>query len=441
MRNNKSTIAVIGLWHQGIIAAACLSEVGYNVIGIDSDIKIIKKLNSGKSPIFEPGLDLLLKIQMNKNFLRFENNFSFIKKTDLIILAHDTPVKNNDQTELKKIYQDVKKIIPYLKDRQILHITAQLPVGTSDFILKEIRKKNRFFSNIAYSPENLRLGQAIDRYKNPQLPVIGVLNDYTFNFLKNIYLNFSKNWQKTDLKIAEFLKHGLNTFLAMSVTYANEIGNLCDKLGVDGHEVGRLLKIEPRIGKYAMLRPGMGFAGGTLARDVKTLLNFSKKLSVKTPLISGIWKSNTLQNNLPINILKEIFNNKIKRKKILVIGLTYKPDTSTLRRSLSIQIIKKLIRYKVYISSYDPKASRLEIKKYNFLNFYENIFEAAKNADAIIVSTPWKQFLNLDLKKIKNCMSGNIFIDISGLYDGKHVINKGFDFYSIGNMSVFRKTI
>jgi UDPglucose 6-dehydrogenase len=441
LKRSKIKISVIGLWHQGIVTAACLSEAGYNVIGIDSDSKIIKNLNSTITPVFEPGLDLILAKQIKKKRLTFRNNFSLIKNADLIILAHDTQIKNNDEIKLKKVHDDIQNIIPHLRPKQVLHVTSQVPVGTCNFISNVINKKIKFFNNIAYTPENLRLGQAIYRYKNPSLPIIGVSNNYTFNYLKKIYKIFSDDWKKTDLKTAEITKHGLNTFLAMSITYANEIGNLCDKLGIDGHEVGKLLKIEPRIGRFAMLRPGMGFAGGTLARDVKTLINLSKNLSIKTPLINSIMISNVMQNNLPIKILKKIFKNKLQGKRVLVLGLTYKSNTSTLRRSVSLQIIKKLISNKVKVSSYDPMASRFEIAKHKFLNFHENIFEAVKNIDAIIVSTPWNNFLNLDLKKIKNLMKNNIFVDICDLFNGSEVIKKGFDFYSIGNNSSFRKII
>lgn len=274
----KINVVVVGLWHQGIVAAACLADKGYSVIGIDSSSDIVKKLSSGKSPIYEPGLDNLIIKGIKKKSLCFVNNFNVIQDCQYVLLAHDIPVNRYDEVNLKKFFDDVHAIRPFIKN-QIIHITAQLPAGTSNEILKLIKKKNSNFNNIAYSPENLRLGFAISRYQNPPLPVIGTNDDRTFQKLSLLYKPFSKHWEKTDLLSAEFLKHALNTFLATSITFANEIGNITDAMGANGFEVGRLLKLEPRIGKHAITRPGMGFSGGTLARDLKALLNFSKKIN------------------------------------------------------------------------------------------------------------------------------------------------------------------
>jgi len=359
-----------------------------------------------------------------------------IKNVKFILIAHDTPVDKNDNSDLTSIFNDLHKILPFIK-HQYIHITAQLPAGTSFKIMEAIQKNKKNFKRIAYSPENLRLGQAIERYLNPPLPVIGTNDNNTFNALSNLYSSFSKNWEKTDLLSSEFLKHALNTFLATSITLANEIGNITDLMGANGHEVGRLLKLEPRIGKKAMLRPGMGFSGGTLARDVKSLMLFSKDINLNTPLLNGLWKSNKNQNLLPVNIINRIFKNKDKSKvKISILGLTYKPETSTLRRSLSLEIIKILINSGYNVSSFDPMADRIEIRKYNNIGFNESINECVKNANMILSITPWASFKELNFKQIKKLTSDNYFFDISGLFDKKFINKFGFKFLSIGDGSL-----
>jgi UDPglucose 6-dehydrogenase len=432
----KIDVVVVGLWHQGIVAAACLADKGYNVVGLDSSITIIKKLSFGKSPIYEPGLDNLIIKGIKKKKLIFTNDFNVTQNAKYVLLAHDIPVNNYDEVNLKNFFNDIHAIAPFIKN-QILHITAQLPAGTSNEILKLINKKNSNFKSIAYSPENLRLGHAISRYQNPPLPVIGSNDDRTFQKLSLLYKPFSKRWEKTDLLSAEFLKHALNTFLATSITFANEIGNITDAMGANGYEVGRLLKLEPRIGKYAFTRPGMGFSGGTLARDVKALLNFSKKNELNSNLLKGIWKSNKNQNLQPIKIINQVFKQTPINKKVAILGLTYKADTSTLRRSLSIDIIKKLTVLGYKVSSYDPKADRKELKKHPSANFSESLNDVFKNADLILAITPWKDFLNLDFAAIRKLVKNNYFFDISGQFEKEIIEKHNFKFLSIGSGSVY----
>jgi UDPglucose 6-dehydrogenase len=432
----KIDVVVVGLWHQGIVAAACLADKGYNVVGLDSSINIIKKLSFGKSPIYEPGLDNLIIKGIKKKKLIFTNDFNVTQNAKYVLLAHDIPVNNYDEVNLKNFFNDIHAIAPFIRN-QILHITAQLPAGTSNEILKLINEKNSNFKSIAYSPENLRLGHAISRYQNPPLPVIGSNDDRTFQKLSLLYKPFSNRWEKTDLLSAEFLKHALNTFLATSITFANEIGNITDAMGANGYEVGRLLKLEPRIGKYALTRPGMGFSGGTLARDVKALLNFSKKNELNSNLLKGIWKSNKNQNLQPIKIINQVFKQTPINKKVAILGLTYKADTSTLRRSLSIDIIKKLTVLGYKVSSYDPKADRKELKKHPSANFSESLNDVFKNADLILAITPWKDFLNLDFAAIRKLVKNNYFFDISGQFEKEIIEKHNFKFLSIGSGSVY----
>lgn len=435
----KVDIVIIGLWHQGIVAAACLAEKGYCVVGIDSSVDVINKLSSGFSPIYEPNLNDLIKKNLNKKKLQFSCNFEVVKKARFILVAHDTPVNRNDEVDLNPIFNDIHSIAPYINN-QIVHITAQLPAGTSSKILKLIQKINKKFKNIAYSPENLRLGQAIERYVNPPLPVIGTNDEYTFKKLSDLYKPFSKNWERTDLMSAEFLKHALNSFLATSITLANEIGNLTDAMGANGHEVGRLLKLEPRIGKLALTRPGMGFSGGTLARDIKALLDFSKKNKINSYLLKGVWSSNNSQNLQPIKIINNLFKNSPINKKIAILGLTYKAGTSTLRRSLSLDIIKKLIKQGYKVSSYDPKADRVELAKYPKIGFSESLKDVFRDADLILAITPWEDFLNLDFSVIRKSVKQNLFFDISGQFQKKFIEKHKFKFLSIGDGSIYEVT-
>jgi UDPglucose 6-dehydrogenase len=430
-------IAIIGLWHQGIVASACLSGLGYKVVGISSSKKFISDLSSCKLPIYEPGLTNLIRLGLKKKLLNFSTDYKQIKDVDFILVAHDIPVNNKDEIDLRFFFKDINLAIPFI-NKQITHITAQLPAGTCHKVKKLISKRLKMYNYIAYSPENLRLGTAIERYKNPYLPVIGTDNNYVFKKLKKLYSPFHKKWYKTDIISAEFLKHSLNTYLATSITLANEIGNLVYRMGGNGHEIARLLKLEPRIGNKALLTPGMGFSGGTLARDVKVLTNLSRINKLKSPLLNNLYISNKLQNSLPINIIKTIFDNKYRRGggKILVLGLTYKPGTSTLRRSVSIDIIKKLKSRGFRVSSYDPKASMIEIKKLKNINYYKSLDKASQNVDLIVCITPWQEFLKIDFKKLKKKVKRNLFFDISGLFSKTFIEKRGFKYISLFHRNI-----
>tara|TARA_Y200000002_G_scaffold383265_1_gene404590 strand:- start:10044 stop:11360 length:1317 start_codon:yes stop_codon:yes gene_type:complete len=433
----KIKIAVVGLWHQGVVASACLTKIGHDVTGLDAQDDKIQSLNLGQSPIYEPRLNYLLKKGLKSKHLKFSTDYSVTRDADLIILSHDTPVNEKDESDLSIIYQDLKKIIPYIKS-QIIHITAQVPAGTSNKLVKLIQKRVKNFNNLAYTPENLRLGSAIERYMNPPLPVIGVSNEKVFKQLKLIYKSLSNNWQKTDLLSSEMVKHGLNTFLATSLSLANELGNISDSLGANGQEVGRLLKLEPRIGKYALMRPGLGFAGGTLARDVKTLNTISHSYQLKTPLLNSILRTNDVQNNLPIDIISKIFRSKLKNKKITVLGLTYKANTSTLRRSYSLEIIRKLQRMGANVSCYDPKADRNEVKRKKYLNFYESLDEACSKSDLLLVATPWKEFHKINFKNILKLVNNKHFFDLTGMFCSDLINKIGFKYIAIGDGSLHK---
>ena len=433
----KYKIAILGLFHQGLVASACLSKLGYSVIGLSSSKKLISDLTNCKLPIDEPGLTNLIRLGLKKKKLNFSTNFKHIKDVDYILVAHDTPVNNKDEIDLRFFFKEIKFMVPFI-NKQILHITAQLPAGTSYKIKKLINKKLKTYNYIAYSPENLRLGTAIERYINPYLPVIGTDNNFVFNKLKKLYSPFHKKWHKIDIISAEFLKHFLNTYLATSITLANEIGNLVYKMGGNGHEIARLIKLEPRIGNKALLTPGMGFSGGTLARDVKALTNLSRINKLKSHLLNSLFTSNKFQNSLPINIIKMIFDNKYRGKKILVLGLTYKPGTSTLRRSISLDIIKKLKSLGFRVSSYDPKASMIEIKKLKNIGYCESLYKASKNVDLIICITPWKEFLKIKFTKLKKNIKKNLFFDVSGLFSKSFIEKRGFKYISIFDQSILK---
>lgn len=421
-QDNK--ITVYGLWHQGIVAAACLANKGYKVVGCDIDHKIVDHININKLQVEEPGLSELIKKNLKKGNLKFSKDLSKEAiDSDYIFISYDTPVSDQDEVSLDIIFDTINVIKNNIKKDTIIIVTSQLPAGTTYIIQKIIDNQN-----IVYIPENLQLGNAIYRFENPPLPVIGAEKDYAFQKVNNLLKPFAKSWERTNIITAEMLKHALNTFLSMSIVLANEIGDLCEAIGADGRDVGKFLKLENRIGRNALTRPGLAFAGGTLARDVVALLKIANKNFVKTKFIKSIWDSNNDRKSYLNNRVLKLLGN-IKNKKALILGLTYKVDTNTLRRSASIELIKNLSDKGVEIYAYDPALTDEQILSLpEIINFDKEIHKISEKTDIIIIMTPWPVFKNIDFSEIKK----QIIFDTPSMFDKSKFQNLDFDYYTIG---------
>ncbi len=433
-------IAVIGLWHQGIVGAACLAEAGHSVRASGADEKVLAGLREGRAPLYEPGLDDMLQQGIDTGRLIFEDTLEeAVRGAELVMLMHDTPVDENDQSDLSVVFADLERIIPALEERVILYVTAQIPVGTCDKMADHIRNARPDLEfGIAYSPENLRLGQALERFRQPPLPVIGANREWVFERIESVWPDTDIQWEHVNLRTAEMVKHALNTFLATTVTFGNELGNLCDEVGADGHRVADVLRLEPRVGPKAMLKPGLGFAGGTLARDVQTLRGLGDRVEIETPLFDGLWLSNQQQNGLVERKLRKAFGGALKSRVVTVLGVTYKPDTSTLRRSAAIEVAQALYSAGATVRASDPKADRAELKAVAWLDFQEDPYEAARDADALVLMTPWKDYRALDAQRMADAMKGRTVLDTANLWEADSWIKAGFAYLDIGRGRVAR---
>lgn len=426
-------VCVVGVWHQGAVAAACLADAGYTVVGIDHNKERVDCLNKGEAPLFEPGLDDLLAKAIKSGRLSFTSNIKQgLADVRDIIIAFDTPVDENDEVDLSEIYMTAREMAPYLLPDSVILVTAQVPVGTSDQIAALIRETNpQADFGIAYSPENLRLGQAIERYKFPPMPVIGADCVETLNRVEKLFSPFLVSWMRMSLRSAEMTKHALNAFLAVSICFANEIGNLCDEVGADAQQIANGLRLEPRIGPRAMLFPGLGFSGGTLARDIKTLQHLGDHVGCETSVIDGAWEANRRQNGLVVQKLLKIFGS-LDGLKVGVLGLTYKPDTSTLRRSVAIEIIHDMVSQGAIVKAYDPMADRQDLNHHMEFEFCADAYLAAEGCDVLIVITPWPEFKKLDYKRMRIILKRPLIFDPQNILDPEQLSQMGFVHLGIG---------
>ena len=426
-------IAVLGLWHQGVVGAACLAGIGHDVVGADPDTERVARLRHGQAPLFEPGLDERLDKGVKSGRLSFVTDYAqAVRDAPFVFVMFDTPVDENDQSDLSEIFRSFEAIAPALAPNAVILVTAQVPVGTCDKLNEVLRKTAPNGSAvIAYMPENLRLGQAIERFLAPPLPVIGCDDPAAFERLLTVFGPLAPQWHRVGLRTGEMMKHALNAFLGLSICFANELGNICDAVGADGKRVGELLRLEPRVGPKAMLLPGLGFSGGTLARDMQTLRGLGRSHNLDTPLLDGAWKANEEQNRLVVRKLESVIPN-LRGARVTILGLTYKPDTSTLRRSAAMEVIADLVGRGATVNAHDPLADREELKTHPEFTFFEDALPAVEGADALVLMTPWKDYKGLDFAAIKQRMAKPYVLDTAGLWNADQLNALGFVYDDIG---------
>jgi UDPglucose 6-dehydrogenase len=386
-------ICIQGLWHLGSVTAACLASVGYDIVGLDADQNIVDKLNQGTAPLFEPGLDELLKEGIANECLRFTTDIpDAVADAEVLWVTFDTPVDENDVADVEFVLAQIKTVLPFLANGTIILVSSQMPVGS-------IRSLEAFFSehitnkqiSFACSPENLRLGKALEVFLKPDRIVVGVRNEDTRYKLEQLLSPITDRVEWMSVESAEMTKHAINAFLATSVTFANEIASICELVGADAKEVERGLKTEARIGPKAYVSPGGPFAGGTLARDIAFLGVVSDSKHLLTPLLSSIRESNDEHKNWVRRKLLESFPN-LKNIKVALWGLTYKPYTDTLRRSLAVDLCDWLIDQRAIVHVYDPVVQKLpEHWSGRVVSFVRSI-DAVNGADVLVVGTEWPEF-------------------------------------------------
>lgn len=426
-------VCVIGIWHLGAVYSACLADLGCQVIGVDGDAKRVAELNKGVPPLFEPGLLELLTSNIKAKRLNYTTELSHaVKGARYILITFDTPVNDQDEIDLSEIYDAANTLAGCLENNTIIIVNSQVPVGTCEQIKSLIKKRKPALEfDIAYSPENLRLGQAIDCFKKPERIVIGADNSATLDKVETLFSVVKAPVLKMDLRSAEMTKHALNSFLATSISFGNEIANLCDEVGADALKVATALRTEGRIGGKIPILPGLGFAGGTLARDLKVLKKIGTERGYETLLINSVLTVNQRQNGVVVRKLERIYGS-VKGLSISILGLTYKPGTSTLRRSAALEIIKQLVDRGAKVRTYDPKADLSEVREHVEFEFCDDVYAVAKGSDALVLITEWPEFKDLDYDRLKLAMKKPVFIDTKNLLDNEQMTAKGFSYFGIG---------
>ena len=438
-------IAVIGAGYVGLVTAACFSEFGYEVICIDNDKYKIKKLKKNIIPIYEPGLSDLVKKNAKSKYLLFSNSISKIRDANIIFIAVGTPSsrRGDGEADLKFVFSVVKDISKFLKKgkKQLVITKSTVPVGTGkkiQDIICELRpelvnNKDYFVSS---NPEFLREGSAIEDFMRPDRVVCGVTDKKAEEILKELYRPLNLREAPvlfTDIESAEIIKYASNAFLALKVSFINEIANLCEKTGGNVQMVAKGMGLDNRIGPK-FLHPGPGFGGSCFPKDTRALYASFKKNKIKNTLVKSVINFNEDRKISIVNKIKNILKPNIKNKVIAFLGVTFKPNTDDLRESPSLEIIPRLRKLGVKIHAHDPafNSEFIKIKEFDKVKWYGNVLDAIKNADLLVIHTEWNEYRGLDLLKVKKELKNPIILDLRNIFNLDDMKKFNIKYYGIG---------
>jgi UDPglucose 6-dehydrogenase len=404
-------VLVHGLWHLGTVTAACLADRGHQVVGLDFDAAAVAGLARGILPVQEPGLGALVTAGLASGRLRFTTDPAAAAAADLVWVTHDTPVDAEDRADVGQVIGQVERLFPHLMDGTVVLVSAQLPVGSVARLEAAFRTaRSGVTVHFGCSPENLRLGKAIQVFTAPDRVVVGVRTEAARVRVTALLAPITDRLEWMSVESAEMTKHALNAFLAVSVTFANEVAAVCEQVGADAREVERGLKSEARIGPRAYLAPGAAFAGGTLARDVAFLSDIGTRRRLELPLLGAVRPSNEWHKHWAGRRLAERLG-QLQGLVVAVWGLTYKPGTDTLRRSAAVEFCEQLAGLGATVQAFDPAVAALPAGLAARITLAPSAAAALAGASALVVTTEWPQFREVALAAALPTMKRRLVLD------------------------------
>ena len=429
-------LCMIGTGYVGLVSGVCFSDVGNQVYCVDKDKKKIDLLNNGKVPIYEPGLEEILKKNHRQKRLIFTSDLKkAVDNSDVIFICVGTPTKkNSNSAELKYVFNVTRELKKIIKSYKIIITKSTVPVTTGDKIeniLSNLKKKKLI--DVVSNPEFLREGDAIRDFIYPDRVIIGTDSNKANKVLKSLYLPIIKKtsrYLKTSRRGAELIKYASNAFLATKISFINEIANLCEKTGIDVKDISFGMGSDQRIGDR-FLRAGPAYGGSCFPKDTRALIDIGKKFNTNLSIVKSVILSNENRRFLSIKKIIQIVNNNFNNKIITFLGVTFKPNTDDMRESSSISMIKYLNKKKCKIRYYDPSGEKVEFKNLKNVNYYENLSNACLNSDLIILHTEWNEFKSLNFKKLVKKRNFKIY-DMRNLYSPDKMKKLSIKYFSVG---------
>ena len=432
-------LCMIGTGYVGLVSGTCFAEIGNQVYCVDKNTSKINNLNSGISPIYEPGLDELIKKNYKAKRLFFTTDLKkAVNSSDIIFICVGTPTKKGSlNVDLSFVYKSTKEIISSTKKKKIIVTKSTVPVGTGDEIEKIIKKLKKKNFEVISNPEFLREGEAIRDFRYPDRIVVGSNNKKIFKKMKVLYTPLISKGAKfftTSRRGAELIKYASNAFLATKIAFINEISNLCEKTGVSVEDISLGIGSDKRIGSR-FLRAGPAYGGSCFPKDTKGLVSIGDKNKINLSIVKSVIRSNQNRVNLHTKRIHKIIGSNIKNKRIAFLGVTFKPNTDDMRDSTSLKMIPYLCKKGAKVSYYDPSGKKKEFSKIKNCRYENNIKNNCKNADLIILLTEWDEFKALDFKKINQNRNFKIY-DLRNLYRLDQMKEKNLKYYSVGRPDI-----
>lgn len=429
-------ICVVGTGYVGLVTGACFAEFGLKVICVDKDVKKIKDLSNARIPIFEPGLEELVKRNIKDERLSFSTDLAdAVRKSLAIFIAVGTPSREDGSADLSYVEAVAQSIAENMNGYKIIITKSTVPVGTGERIRKIIgekqKEKNDF--DIVSNPEFLREGAAIEDFMRPNRVVIGAESDHAIAIMKDLYSPLyliETPFVITDIKTAEMIKYASNAFLATKVSFINEIANICERVGADVHMVARGMGLDKRIGPK-FLHPGPGYGGSCFPKDTQAIVNIAKEHTYDFEIVKAVIKVNEKQRMLMVEKIKKAIGD-LKDKMVGILGLSFKPNTDDMREAPSVSIIRGLQKEGAKIRAFDPAAMDEAKKFLSDVEYCSDPYEVANNSDALVILTEWNQFRNLDIDKIRDLLKRPILIDMKNIYDPKKIKAAGIRYTGVG---------
>ena len=435
-------IGVIGSGYVGLVAAACFAEMGNDVICVDVDQNKISKLKDGIIPIYEPGLEVLVKENYKRESLKFTTEINgSLNAAEVVFIAVGTPMGDDGSADLKYVLQVAQSIGENMNHHLVVVDKSTVPIGTADKVKETIQlaldnRNSDLTFDVVSNPEFLKEGAAIKDFMHPDRVVVGADNASAMEVMKNLYAPFTVSNDRfigMDIRSAEMTKYAANAMLATKISFINEIANICEHVGADVNQVRAGIGSDKRIG-YQFIYPGCGYGGSCFPKDVHALITIANDHGYNPSLISSVERVNKNQKEVLFSKLTSQFGSDLSGKSIAVWGLSFKPETDDMREAPSINLIKSIVSAGGSVNAYDPKA----IKEAQFyldgipVNYFDDKYSALDNVDALILVTEWKEFRSPDFLLMKEKMKGNLFIDGRNQFKLNFIESKGFNYLQIG---------
>lgn len=432
-------VCVIGTGYVGLVAGTCLAEMGNDVICVDNNLEKLNQLEKGIVPIYEPGLEELIKVNVSEGRLNFTSNLKEAVQQSLVcFIAVGTPQGEDGEADLKYVYEVAKSIGQSINGYKVIVDKSTVPVGTADAVTKIIKEQTNIEFDVVSNPEFLKQGAAVDDFLKPDRVVIGSNSQRATEIMQELYSPFLRTGNPViimDVKSAEMTKYAANSFLAVKISYANEIANICEQVGADAEMVRIGMCSDKRIGSQ-FLFPGLGYGGSCFPKDVKALLKTAKNNNCDYQLLQAADDVNKKQRQVFINKILNKFGNDLTGKTFAIWGLAFKPKTNDMREAPAITIINALLERGAKVQAFDPKAMESAEEIFdNKITYAKSAYEALEGADCMLLLTEWNEFRRPDFDKIKSLMKSYVIFDGRNQYNSKRLIEKGFEYYQIGKQT------